>query len=488
MFKRVLVTAASLLALSQTVAAAEIDYHVTSSADSGPNTLRQAILDSNALGSDYPHIYIDLPYNEPILLQSSLPTFTSSIVMIEGTQSSRARIDGVGSSQILHFGSAAQLVSVKHLDLERGGGGSSGSCMYLGAHTGYFGIDDTVFRYCISSSGGGALFANGDTTVKNATFYRNSVVGTGIVEGGAIKLYGSGTSLDVQYSRFVGNTVETSTTSNYQPAEGGAIHVEQGALSVSDTGFSLNETISHNMPGNTDGGAIVVKSGSLHLQRNALHENTAADGGAVFFSTTAPDSDQLTMVNNTFVGNVASQGWGGAIHDTGNVIARNNSFFANAASISGDNIHGSSYPGSPDPVFVSAYNNLFAAGIGAGDSCTGIADANAAGYNIVPQYACGLGFGAGAHVTSALHLIGYDAEDYTLQPLRFTADSPALDAGNPIAPDDSDPSACPSVDSWSRPRPVDGNLDSDARCDIGAVEWQHEPPLFMDDFEDRIQP
>ncbi|MGA7298642.1 MAG: hypothetical protein WBW92_14180 [Rhodanobacteraceae bacterium] len=488
MFKRVLVTAASLLALSQTVAAAEIDYHVTSSADSGPNTLRQAILDSNALGSDYPHIYIDLPYNEPILLQSSLPTFTSSIVMIEGTQSSRARIDGVGSSQILHFGSAAQLVSVKHLDLERGGGGSSGSCMYLGAHTGYFGIDDTVFRYCISSSGGGALFANGDTTVKNATFYRNSVVGTGIVEGGAIKLYGSGTSLDVQYSRFVGNTVETSTTSNYQPAEGGAIYVEQGDLSVSDTGFSLNEATSLNMPGNTDGGAVVVKSGSLEMRRNAVHENTAADGGAVYFSTTAPDSNRLTLVNNTLVGNVASQGWGGAIHDTGNVIARNNSFFANAASISGDNIHGSSYPGSPDPVFVSAYNNLFVAGVGNGDSCTGMATATDSGYNILPQIACGLGFGSGTQIRTGLHLIGYDVEDYLLKPLRFTVDSPALDSGNPVAPNDDDPTACPLLDGQSQSRSADGNADTNARCDIGAYEWQHEAPLFMDDFEARLRP
>ncbi|MGB8635483.1 MAG: hypothetical protein WCD66_09835 [Rhodanobacteraceae bacterium] len=35
---------------------------------------------------------------------------------------------------------------------------------------------------------------------------------------------------------------------------------------------------------------------------------------------------------------------------------------------------------------------------------------------------------------------------------------------------------------------IDGNADGGSRCDIGAVEWQHEAPLFMDDFEDRIQP
>jgi len=42
--------------------------------------------------------------------------------------------------------------------------------------------------------------------------------------------------------------------------------------------------------------------------------------------------------------------------------------------------------------------------------------------------------------------------------------SPAIDAGNP------DPEICPSTDARGFPRPIDGNGDGSAICDMGAYE------------------
>ena len=47
--------------------------------------------------------------------------------------------------------------------------------------------------------------------------------------------------------------------------------------------------------------------------------------------------------------------------------------------------------------------------------------------------------------------------------MTLTAASPAIDAG--------DPDICPASDFMGSTRPVDGNGDGDARCDIGAYEW-----------------
>ena len=47
--------------------------------------------------------------------------------------------------------------------------------------------------------------------------------------------------------------------------------------------------------------------------------------------------------------------------------------------------------------------------------------------------------------------------------MELTASSPAIDAG--------DPAACPVRDIRGVPRPIDGDGDGSAICDMGAYEW-----------------
>jgi hypothetical protein len=52
---------------------------------------------------------------------------------------------------------------------------------------------------------------------------------------------------------------------------------------------------------------------------------------------------------------------------------------------------------------------------------------------------------------------------------RLLPNSPAVDAGSPTNPGSSG-DACATADQQGLSRPVDGNGDTLARCDIGAVE------------------
>jgi hypothetical protein len=62
-------------------------------------------------------------------------------------------------------------------------------------------------------------------------------------------------------------------------------------------------------------------------------------------------------------------------------------------------------------------------------------------------------------VDDPLFIAGWPQVDLHVKP-----DSPAIDAG--------DDTSCPTEDNLGNPRPVDGNRDENAICDIGAFEWQ----------------
>lgn len=481
------------LGLPVVARAAAVDIHVTTNADSGPGTLRQAILDGNALSStQYPNILIDLASSAPITLSSPLPEITSKIAYIKGNLGSHAVVDGQGLYSILRASSSTVLFTLTNVILRRGYSTTGGACLSLSATAGVASVDNDSFLQCTVSgtyAGGGAIDSGISLSMRGTTFYDDSVQGTAIDSGGAIRLYnpGASPSLSIDNCSFTSNSVTSSSNQFGQPAEGGAVYVQAGDVTIYDSEFSDNRADEPNMANAAHGGAVTVFNANLEVHNTMFYSNFADAGGALFLSTTNPTNDTATLVNNTFTFNLAQDGVGGALKSFGDVTLRNNTFAQNSTDQIGSSIAGSHYGTNAAPVLAAAWNNLIDPGILGHDWCNGFAGANSAGYNIVPQTLCGVGGGSGSHVTTHPHLVGLGiaASGAPLDVAMF-ADSPAVDGGNPAAVSDTTASACPSTDADGMTRPADGNADGTARCDIGAFEWQHEAPLFFDDFEDRV--
>ena len=156
---RTLIAALALVCLLPLGAhAAIVDIHVTSAANSGPNTLRQAIIDGNALvaTNDVPRIMIDLDNASPILLTAPLPTVTATYLQIRGTGSHRARIDGGGAHRILTTNSSVLLLHLKNVVLINGYSTQGAGCLQMSNPTssGFATLENVWFRNCKQSGVG----------------------------------------------------------------------------------------------------------------------------------------------------------------------------------------------------------------------------------------------------------------------------------------------------------------------------------------------
>ncbi len=491
---RTLIVAFALTCLLPPLAhAAIVNIHVTSPANSGPNTLRQAILDGNALAAtnDVPRILIDLDSASPILLTSALPTVTSTYFEIKGTLPGQARINGVGAHRILTTNSSVLLFSMKNVRLLNGySTAGSAACLQMStpSSTGYATLENVWFENCRQSipgvANGGAIISSHNLTIKDSLFQSNASIGLSSTQGGAIALLGQ-SDLTIRGSRFLSNYSESNAAVGAAHASGGAIFMLNGkSITIEDSVFAGNHvnTPNDSGPDIRFGGAMDVRvTGKVSLVRTALVSNDAGSGGAIRHYGPYPGNPTVELRNVSAFDNRATLGKGGVLVSNSQLILYNNTFWRNSASVAGDNLAGIT----GNAQITIAYNNLFAAGIGAGDSCTGFTTSSS-GYNIVPAIECGLGGGAIDIISNDLHIRGAyigPGQNFTVQ---LYSSSPAFDAGNPDAPSDTIIARCASTDFLGQPRPVDASgTGAIPRCDIGALEAQREPSLFIDDFEGR---
>ncbi|MBI4770349.1 MAG: right-handed parallel beta-helix repeat-containing protein [Chloroflexi bacterium] len=285
---------------------------------------------------------------------------------------------------------------------------------------------------------------------------------------------------------------------------GGGIYSE-GLLTVT------NSTISGNTSGDRGGGIYYVSNtGNNLIQNSTLSGNEAAYGGAFF-----PDSSQVTIEastasdnsarksggaayavhstvvvrNSTLSGNQATEN-GGALYNYGSTITVESSTITGNAASAGGGMAGGQYqtaaPASSTPVpgavrphmGTPAGANMLRGSILAGNSasnsgpdCSDTLDSG--GYNLVGNKSgCNFRAAAGDQVGTAQNPI-----DPRLSPLQDNGGptfTHALLPGSP-AIDRGDPANCPSADQRGYPRPVDGDGDGEAICDVGAYESGSAP-------------
>jgi hypothetical protein len=324
-------------------------------------------------------------------------------------------------------------------------------------------LNETRFSNNFSNSQGGAVCNWGSANI-SATLFTNNTAGT---HGGAIGNYGS---LSVNSSLFMHNqggingggidntgalTVHNSTfVSNTVGFRGGGINNYVGTFTVVSTSFISNTA-------NLYGGGISNDAGAATVSSSTFRDNYAANYGGAMENTGI-----LTLTNSTVSANRAKTNGGGLYWSTGGVFTLLNDTLANnLAGTQGGNIYaGGSYNSA-----ISLKNTIASAG--SPNNCDG--PVLSRGYNLESANSCG--WGATGDMVNTNPQLGSLQDNggatwtHALQP-----GSPAIDRGTN--------SGCPVADQRDVARPIDGNHDGSAVCDIGAYEapatWQVFLPLL----------
>jgi predicted outer membrane repeat protein len=290
---------------------------VTNTNDSGPGSLRQALVDANdgdsiefavsgtiALTSDELSVDANVTINGPgadLLTVSTAQQFTR---VFHVTPSHTVTINGVTVSGALHAGGiyndqATLIVSnciISHNYAGYGGGIYSVGTLTI--------LNSTITNNCACESGegyGGGINAGGTLIIINSTVSYNYAITPSPEEG-----YGGGIDFGDGTLTIISSTI----TGNFASLWGGG---------VLGSGTITNSTIS----GNTAGGGDDARPGS---------------GGGIF-------GGALTISNSTVTGNTAwgndfkGPGVGGGIYSVGNVVITN-SVVSNNSATDDDNTHG----------------------------------------------------------------------------------------------------------------------------------------------------
>jgi CSLREA domain-containing protein len=339
----------------------------------------------------------------------------------------------------------------------------------------------------LSFAGGGGIWNHGTLTVTSSTVSGNSAVR----DGGGI--YNDLGTLTLTNSTISGNsagyggggiygfftvTVTSSTISGNSAGYGGGIYYF-GKLTVTSS------TVGANSAGFDGGGIYLGQFGSSLTARNSTISTNSAerDGGGVYVQP----STSLTATNATISGNSAARN-GGGISNLGTVSTNNVTIARNVADSDADatgdgggiinvsggsvvvanTIVGDNLDASASAKFPDCLGSLTAGGFDLIENTTGCAIGGITTGTITGRDPLlgPLQNNGGPTLTHALLVQTRKAGDLTYQ-----IPSPAIDTGNPGILG----TLCPGSDQRNFNRPVDGNADGAARCDIGAYEYGASP-------------
>jgi hypothetical protein len=191
----------------------------------------------------------------------------------------------------------------------------------------------------------------------------------------------------------------------------------------------INNLIIENSARDAIGGAGITvdvpePTGFINVENNVIANNAGYSGGGLRF-VSGDSNFMINVLNNTIYSNTAEYG-GGIAANASNVSLINNIFFLNSAQQEGNDLY------------------LVQAGLSANVSFNIIGDGQFAGVN--------------GNISSDPLLVNPFSENFQLLAL-----SPAIDSGVNMD--------CPETDFLGTPRPLDGNMDGVALCDMGAYEY-----------------
>ncbi|MFO0836093.1 MAG: choice-of-anchor Q domain-containing protein [Phycisphaerales bacterium] len=250
-------------------------FTVTSLADSGMGSLRQAVTDANSLaGADV--ITFDASAHGAITLSGTELVLAGELT-IEGPGASELSVSGNLVSRVFRVLPDAS-VSISGLAISNGYSANSGGGVY---NDGSLAITNCTLSGSWSQNGG-AVYNAGVLTITNSSLASN----TAQYGGGGIKNTGT---LAITSSSITGNS-----TQDISYGSGGGID-NTSTLTITNSTISGNASIEY-------GGGIYAWGGSLTIINTTISGNSSWYGGGIFASRT------LTITNSTISSNTSQPG------------------------------------------------------------------------------------------------------------------------------------------------------------------------------------
>lgn len=172
----------SLLLVAWGAPALAATYTVTNTSDSGPGSLRQAMLDARATGADDEIVFAPATNGTPIVLASPLPNLQASGggLTVTGNGAAQTVISGDGQYRILTTEAQDPIrLTLQALTLRGGSVGSGergGAVRFVGTGSSSLTIDSVEFTDNRASIGG-ALASSAPVVIRNSTFQGNYAAG-----------------------------------------------------------------------------------------------------------------------------------------------------------------------------------------------------------------------------------------------------------------------------------------------------------------------
>lgn len=322
-----------MLALGMATSAHATDFVVGDAGDSGPGTLRQAVLDADA--SSGPHtITFNLPSGSAIGLTSGDIELTGPDVVVQGPGRDQLTISGTQHSRIFHVQTG--ILSISALTLRDGlalGDDSNesdqrGGAILIGAPVdppaqappppgtslGLTLSDVAIFNsqaYSPTDGGGGAVFTqNGDLTIDHCLMDGNFARRTG---GALTTRYGT---VRITDSQFTNNTLDASPDKQNQAVGGGILINRSGGVMTRSIVRGNHLTGPVNGTGQGAGFAMFMQTEPFRIESSEFSDNQSIEmpvsiGGGVLCGQEADGtSPTFSLINSTISGNTGNYGVG----------------------------------------------------------------------------------------------------------------------------------------------------------------------------------